>query len=240
LRFPTWQQLIDTYCYKQWIKINGRPLPNPHYEHLASRRYNFSAIEDEGSCRLVFLNPVLKDPRNKTLVRGGRFIWCRNLNYNGLNEEGFRTISFTVDQGSKVFTVSERNVLCIPSNNFINNNRRYGGKEKIFRGFSSVFSYKNTLDMMSNAKNIKREDLLRLIENDNPFKPGTLVTARMGYYFPKSFAGQRIKYEEEYPCGIILGRSLDSDNVHGREFYRVRFNNETHESVHPVQMEIIK
>ena len=240
MKFPTWGDLIDNHCHREWVKIDGKDAPNPYYEYLANRRYNFSATQDETQFRFVFLKSILKNPESKTLVRKGRFIWCSSLKYEGLHHDGFRQISFTVDRGSKRFVASERDVLCVPSDNFINNNRVYGGKQKVFRGFSSVFSYKNTLDAMARSGNIPTDELLRATELDNPYKPGTLVIPRLGYFYPVAQPNQKIDQRQEYPCGIILGRSLSSDRVHGREFYRVRFASTTQEAVHPVQLEIVR
>ena len=97
--FSTWEELETSYC--------SNHKDNPYHEEFASRRYNPSPQSDHTAFRLVFLKKVLEDPTNKTLHRKGRFIWCRNMNYEGLNGDGLRQISFTVDKGQKRFMVAE-------------------------------------------------------------------------------------------------------------------------------------
>lgn len=247
MSLPTWDQLIMGHCHREWIKDSGKDIRNPRFEELASRRYNFSAISDSDACRLVFLKPVLEDPANKTLVRKGRFIWCKNLKYEGVGPDNFRQISFTIDKGNKRFCVCERNILCVPSNNFINNNRYFALREKTFKAFSSVLAYKNALKIMAADAGCSREELLEVIKNDSPFKPGTLVAPRVGYFYPQKtesapgWVNDRNlpSDDSEHPCGIILGRSFNNDGYYGREFYRVRFSHMTYENLHPVQLEII-
>ncbi len=212
--------------------------PNIYYEPLSCRRYNYSPADDTHACRLVFLNSVLQDPSNNTLVRGGRFIWCKNFKYEGIGCDGMRHLSFTVDKGRKRFQVSESSVLCVPSKTYINNNRYFMRKEKTFIGFSSVFSYANVLDLMTLNTSESKEELLERIHNDRPYKAGVLVAPRLGYFYPASFDQQDVLLE--HPYGLVLGPSLSNDEDFGREFYRVRFAGTTYERVHPVEMEIIK
>jgi len=247
VNLPTWNDLTQGHCHREWIKVAGIPQPNPLFEELASRRYNFSAVPDSDACRMVFLKPVLEYPANKTLVRGGRFIWCRNFRYDGIGKDGFRHVSFTIDKGSKRFFVSERNVLCIPSKNFINNNRYFALRERTFRPFSSVFGYSNALAIMAKSAGCTVADLAKRVREDNPFRPGTLISPRVGYFYPqkKEYVPGRVNNTEtppddsEHPCGIILGKSFTNSDHYGREFYRVKFSHITYETLHPVQMEII-
>lgn len=239
MNLPTWEGLITQHCTQERVQSDDVPAEeNPFYEKLSHRRYNYSPSSDTRACRLVFLKAVLENSTNKTLCRHGRFIWCKNLAYGGRNDLGYRQIRFTVDSGSKKFTVAENNVLCLPSKVFVNNNRYFRSNHKIFIPFSSVFGYKNSLKMMQCNQELGRRDFQKLIEEDNPFKPGTLVAPRQGYFYPASLPPDDAQKDDHHPCGIILGRALREDYM-GREFYRVRFAHTTYERVHPIQMEII-
>jgi len=247
----TWGDLLKYHCASKWLTDGLLPhhVRNPCYETISTRRYNYSTSSDVLSCRLVFLNGVLDKPENKTLVRNGRFIWCRHLKYEGVDEStGLRNISFRVDKGKKRFYVSENEVLCLPSKTFINNNHFFRHKETIFRAFSTVFGYKNTLNMMfkNSDLGLTRDEFLEKIKKDGPYRPGTLVAPRKGYFYPTSVAMDQSwsrKYPEdlsaEHPYGIIIGSSPDNSDYSGREFYRVRFGGTTYERIHPIEMEII-
>lgn len=241
MNFPTWEQLIDFHCHKNRVKINDVLCWNKNYESFANRRYNFSNRRDTKICRFIFLNSVLKNPTNKTLVRDGRFIWCEDLVYEGLGEDGLRHISFSIEKGKKRFIVSEKDMLCIPSKSFVNNHKFFRSKEKVFKGFSSALSYENTLKMMAKSANCSLEDISNRISLDNPYKPGTLVSPRIGYFYPMTAQPhiERPPLQEIHPCGVILGKSFKNNTEYGREFYRVRFGNVTYENIHPVQVEII-
>lgn len=232
---PTWGNLVDNFC-------STKKGANPNYEDFSVRRYNFSATTDSSSCRLIFLRGVLQDDLNKTLRRQGRFIWCRNLRYEGRNSEGFRSMSFTVDKGRKRFCVGENNILCLPSNTCVNNSRYFRSKQKVFTPFSSVFSYANSLAIMARNSDLSRDQLVLQIEKDNPYKPGTLVSPRLGYFHPDinpDKLNKKIHSDREHPCGLILGPSTEDSNYVDKEFYRVRFGDTTYEKIHPVQLEII-
>jgi hypothetical protein len=244
VKLPTWGELHDYHCTIKTVdntRFDDTPYgtrttkPNPFYEDMASRRYNYASASDSSAFRLVFLKDVLRNPDNKTLIRKGRFIWCKNIKYEGRNKEGLRQISFTVDRGKKRFFVSENNVLCVPSKTFINNNRFFRAKEKTFIAFSSVFSYSNTFNMMLRNSSLDRQDFQALIDRDNPYKPGTLVAPRLGYFYPQAPDVTRLKP----PYGIIIGHSFDNNDYSGREFYRVKFGETTYERVNPIQMEVI-
>ncbi len=230
---------------EQYCSTKG---PNkPYYEEFARRRYNYGVPTSPGSCRLVFLKDVATDSFNRTLRRNGRFIWCHNLRYEGIDGEGYRTISFTVDSGSKIFTVSEKNILSIPDQVCVANSRYFWSQEKTFLPFSTVFSCKTALKTMAKADNSDILSFKEKLEGDSPYKPGRLVLPRVGYFYPrmpptkKGFTGLHDrKLEQEHPCGIILARSVSSNDYVSKEFYTVRFGNTTYEKIHPVQMEIVK
>tara|TARA_R100000234_G_C4994661_1_gene177237 strand:- start:97 stop:861 length:765 start_codon:yes stop_codon:yes gene_type:complete len=251
MSLPSWRDLYKYHCTSSKISENNVTQDNPYYEYMSERRYNYSTANDIKSCRLVFLKDVLNNPQNKTLIRKGRFIWCKDLKYEGRDTTGIRQISFSIDKGQKRFTVSENNCLCVPVKSYINNNRFFRSREKTFIAFASVFAYKNTFNMMLKNTDYAREEFKRVLENDNPLKPGALVSPRVGYFYPEQIGGlQRVGGKnalmhnkqdsyEEHPCGIILGPSFVNDDATGREFYRVRFGDTTYERVHPVQLEII-
>lgn len=216
MNHSNWLELAASHC-TQASSISGEP--NPLYESLSSRRYNYAPTKDAQSIRLLFLSPTLKDQRNKTLRRQGRFIWCRNLGYEGLSPDGLRQVSFTIDKGKKRFIVSENNVLCLPAKVFINNSRFLRDKQKLFRGFCSVFGYENTVQMMLKGPQAARydyEDFLEILAADNPYTPGTLVAPRRGYFYPsavilpEALEGIFQRYENVQPLGN-QGRKIIQD-----------------------------
>lgn len=234
MSFPTWAELIDSFCSNQ--------KNNPHSEKFASRRYNYSPNSDIKAIRLVFTKNVLANKDNKTLCRNGRFIWCKNLKYEGKNDKNLRQVSFTVDSGTKRFKVAENNILCIPSKTYVNNNTYFRSKFKTFLPFSSVFQYSSAVRMMAKSVGCQKDFIKDVIQKDSPYKPGTLVIPRLGYFYPEidpDKINKSIFYDKAHPCGIVLGRSLPVDSFAGKEFYRVRFGDTTYERIHPVQMEII-
>ena len=235
MKFPTWHELKNQHC-------SVRQPVSPFYEAFANRRYNYAASSDPNSCRLLFLKDVENDYHNRTLRRNGRFIWCRNLNYEDTSSDGFRMVSFTVDAGSKRFMVEERNILCIPNQACVANNRYFRSHHKTFHPFSSVFSYKNAIRMMAKTSGCEKNVFLDKIEKDSPYKPGTLIVPRLGYFYPEegTFPESLSASHREHPCGIILGPSLIDNTYITKEFYRVRFGKTTYEKIHPVQMEIVK
>ena len=185
----------------------------------------------------------MTDPTNKTLRRRGRFIWCKNLEYLGKGEGGYRYIRFTVDKGQKRFTVSERDMLCLPSKVWVNNNRYFRSPQRIFTPFSSVFNYPNTIKMLAHDHALSPSDLQFCMEEESPFSPGTLVAPRLGYFYPEGANDKQrdlARRDQQHPCGIILGRSFSGDADYAtRELYRVRFADTTYEKIHPVQLEIL-
>ena len=234
MSFPTWDDLRQNYCSNLG--------PNPYYEDFSRRRYNPSSRLDTDVCRLVFLRGVLSDATNKTLRRKGRFIWCKNFGYEGRGNDGFRTLSFTIDQGQKRFKVSEHNILCVPTKAYVHNHKYFRPHSKTFLPFAAPFEHPLILSLLEKTSDKPGEELRHQIEKDNPCRPGTLVSPRKGYFYPDSgdkTSSRSDNSQEEHPCGIILGSSLSSDDYFGRHFYRVRFGETTYEKVHPVQMEII-
>ncbi|HCC45467.1 MAG TPA: hypothetical protein DEQ32_13770 [Gammaproteobacteria bacterium] len=239
---PTWHELIDFHCSARTVSDGDTIKPNPYYEDLARRRYNYSAIEDQGAVRLIFLTEAVGDRPYKTLRRGGRFIWCHNLRYEGKDEAGYRQLSFTVDKGKKRFVVAENNCLCLPSKTYVGNHPYFARRDKTFLPFATPFGYTNCLHMMADAANLSRTEFLTHIREDNPYVPGTLVKPRLGYFYPQSAAlgeGINPQWDKPHPCGLILGPSLQNDYDCGRDFYRVRFGGTTYERVHAVEMEIL-
>ena len=232
MNFSTWEELQDSYC--------SNPVENNYYEEFSNRRYNPSPQDDRTACRLVFLRKVTENPTNRTLHRKGRFLWCRNLQYEGVGNDGLRHVSFTVDSGKKRFKIAENNILSVPAKAYVHNNRYFRSKEKTFFPFSTVFGYDKALKMMAYGGGYDKSDLRDLVSHDCPYKPGTLVVPRKGYFYPMVTPPHKapLSLQAEHPCGIILGRAFIDDYM-GREFYRVRYGETTYERVHPVQMEII-
>lgn len=241
MSFPTVGELLDSFCTIERKYHGGKfsSTENPFYENFSKRRFNYSASSDLDKVRMVFLKSVLDNPTNKTLRRNGRFIWCKNLSYAGINEAGYRALSFTVDDGKKRFIVSENECLCIPSKTYVNNNSLFRTKDKTFLPFSSVFSYQKALRIMARYEGIDTDKFKTVVQEQKPFRPGTLVIPKVGYFYPQIHLETPQHRQTEHPCGIILGDSFHAKRDIAREFYRVRFGDITYEKIHPIQMEII-
>lgn len=239
MNLPTWGDLVDYHCAQTHLREGSHSRPNPLYEDCARRRYNYASGPDTNSFRLVFLRGVLENPDYKTLRRGGRFIWCKDLHYEGKMGTPWRHVSFTVDKGQKRFCVSERQMLCVPSKCFVDNNRYLRTKDRVFRSFSSVFDYEKSVAAMARHASLPREEFQHLLNQDTPFQPGTLVAPRLGYFYPLTEGTDPLPREQTHPCGLVLGRAFLGSEYFGREFYRVRFGGTTYERVHPVELEII-
>ena len=179
----TWFDLADHFCARR-ICIGGTI--NPHFEVCASRRYNYARSADSTAVRLVFLEGASAHPSHKTLSRNGRFIWCKKLRYEGLNSAGLRCISFTIGNGKKRFTVSEQDVLCLPSAVYINNNAFMRNYDKIFSAFASVFCYEKAVRIMfrNDTTHNNLEEFEEMLRAHRPYKAGTLVAPRFGYFMP--------------------------------------------------------
>ena len=180
---PSWFDLADQFCARRTC-LGGTP--NPRFEVCTSRRYNYAQSRDSKSVRLVFLQGAYDDHSHKTLCRNGRFIWCKKLRYEGLDSEGLRCISFTIGKGQKRFTVCEKNVLCLPSSVYVNNNSYIRNYDKIFTAFASVFCYDKAVRMMfrNDATHTSLENFQQTLDRHRPYKTGTLVAPRFGYFTP--------------------------------------------------------
>ena len=241
MQLPTWKELLVYHSSNELL--NSTREPNPLYEPFADRRYNYGRNYDISTFRLVFSKRVTANPRNKTLFRKGRFIWCKSLKYEGLDEHGMRQVSFTIDKGKKRFCVSEVDVLCLPAKSFINNSKFMRDKYSTYMAFSTVFAYEPTLHVMAKEHGSLEEFKVRL-RQDSPWKPGTLIAPRKGYFHPGQPAFQQhvadgSSADAEFPYGIILARGRKTSNYYEREFYRVRFGQTTYDRVTPIQMEIV-
>ena len=182
----TWYDLADHFCAREKSLIDGGK--NKYFERLAARRYNYANKNAAGTVRLVFLNSVAKNKINKTLSRAGRFVWCKNLKYEGKGDDGYRKISFTIGSGGKRFFVCESNVLAIPHNTYINNNSYFRNYNKVFGSFASVFDYRDAIKVMKRNSSQRWDDLESyesFLQQESPFKTGTLVCARKGLFFPR-------------------------------------------------------
>jgi hypothetical protein len=162
------------------------------------------------------------------------------LQYEGLLGTSSRHVSFTVDSGQKRFCVGEHQILCVPSKCFIGNSHYMRAKDKIFHSFTSVFDYSRSVAAMAKAIGMPEDDFCKMLEHDNLFKPGALVSPRLGYFYPQhSTVPESYSPSEPHPYGLLLGRTIGQSDYFRREFYRVRFGATTYERVHPLEMEII-
>ena len=185
MKSHTWYDLADHFCAREQSLISGGS--NPNFERLAARRYNYAKGSSPGSVRAVFLKSVAENKTNKTLLRNGRFIWCNNLRYEGKDEGGYRQVSFRIGKGNKRFHVSERSMLILPNNIYINNNSFFRKYNQIFSSFSSVFDYREGAKIMRRNSSEPLggvEEYLSFLSTESPFKPGTLVQPRKGLFFP--------------------------------------------------------
>ena len=186
MKQSTWHDLADHFCARQSSLIDGGK--NKYFERFAARRYNYAHSAPIGAVRLVFLSDAAKSKNNKTLFRDGRFIWCKKLKYEGRDEAGYRMISFTIRNGNKRFHVSEQHVLAIPHNIYINNNSFFRKYNKIFSSFASVFDYREAVKIMKRNDDGRWQDLddfMDYLRCESPFRPGSLVGAKKGMFFPR-------------------------------------------------------
>lgn len=182
----TWYDLADHFCAREKSLLDGGE--NKYFDRFAARRYNYAKNYVSGAVRLVFLKSVEKDKINKTLNRDGRFIWCKNLRYEGKDDEGYRKLSFSIRNGNKKFQVSEQEIVVVPHNIFINNNSYFKKYNKILSSFSSVFEYREALKIMKRNDDRSWESVDEFAEHiraESPFRPGTLVKPRRGLFFPR-------------------------------------------------------
>lgn len=181
-----WYDLADHFCAREKSLLDGGD--NQYFERLAARRYNYAKKATPGAVRLVFLQSAGEDSTNKTLLRNGRFVWCKNLRYEGINKESLRKLSFTIGKGKKRFVVTEKDVLVIPGNIFINNNSFFRNYNKVFSSFSSVFKCRECLKIMKRSDEYhwsSLDEFAEYIASYTPYRPGTLVQPRMGFFIPK-------------------------------------------------------
>ena len=160
MKQSTWYDLADHFCARQSSLIDGGK--NKYFERFAARRYNYAHSAPIGAVRLVFLSDAAKSKNNKTLFRDGRFIWCKKLKYEGRDEAGYRMISFTIRNGNKRFHVSEQHVL--------------------------VFDYREAVKIMKRNDDGRWQDLddfMDYLRCESPFRPGSLVGAKKGMFFPR-------------------------------------------------------
>ena len=186
MKHHTWYGLADHFCAREKSLISGGD--NPDFEQLAARRYNYATGHKAGSVRAVFLKSAAVDKSNKTLLRNGRFIWCNSLQYEGKDSDGYRQVSFQIGKGKKRFHVSERCMLVLPNNIYINNNSFFRKYNRIFSSFASVFDYREAVKIMwrnSSDSHTSLNEYVEFLAAESPFKPGTLVQARKGLFFPK-------------------------------------------------------
>ena len=189
---PSWLDLVSMFSSSRLTLLGEE---NKLYDKAATRNYYPSTSVDKYSLRLVFLSTVSEDYRNRTLDRRGRFLWARNLRYEGVDADGLRQISFTLDKGSKRFTVSESEVLCLPSRASVRSSstkHNFNPPPLAYTSFSSVFEYDNALKQLHRKSGVADyETYVSTLTAASPFKPGTLVSPRLGYFLPKrsSFVG---------------------------------------------------
>jgi|TARA_R110000803_G_scaffold194928_1_gene258098 hypothetical protein len=182
----TWYDLADHFCTREKSLLDGGD--NQYFERLAARRYNYAKKSTPGAVRLVFLQSAGADSTNKTLLRNGRFVWCKNLRYEGINKDSLRKLSFTIGKGKKRFVVTEEDVLVIPGNIFINNNSFFRNYSKVFSSFPSVFNCRECLKIMRRSDEYdwgSLDEFAEYIASYTPFRPGTLVQPRLGLFIPK-------------------------------------------------------
>ena len=214
MRQHTWYDLADHFCARDSSLLDGGK--NKYFERFAARRYNYAHSPPLNSVRLVFLKEVAKDKNNKTLVRNGRFIWCKDLRYEGRCPSGYRTISFRIGDGNKRFNVSEKHVLAIPHNIYINNNSFFRKYNKIFSSFASVFDYRDAVKIMKRNDDghwNDLEDYMDYLRCETPFRPGTLVKARKGMFFPNLKKLQNTMKELTQEFCISQGLLKHSDRL---------------------------
>ncbi len=181
----TWYDLADHFCARDKSLLDGGK--NKYFERFAARRYNYANNPPLGAVRLVFLKQAADDKNNKTLVRNGRFVWCKDLKYEGKSPSGYRKLSFRISNGNKRFEVSEQHVVAIPHNIYINNNSFFRKYNKIFSSFASVFDYRDAVKIMKRNDDGQWRDLddyMDYLRCETPFRPGSLVRPRKGMFFP--------------------------------------------------------
>lgn len=239
---------MDSNFSKTWANLRKYyachdSLDNPFYEPFTRRRYNPIRSDDSGRIRLVFLNRTIdKYPDYRTLVRKGRPVWCENLSFEG-TKEGQRFFGFSLKGGKKRFTVSDSYCFLLPSRLYVFPSwpSKLGSSKSICSRLGTVFGYPPAIKMMYNRIENSTETLDEFSQRINslsPYKPGTLVSPRLGLFRPmhNDFGGQ----DKEFPYGLIIRREQSKyQELYGRELFTVSFGQYMVENVHPIEMEII-
>ena len=221
-KLSTWYSIADSFCARQVSLLAGGP--NPYYEHFADRRYNYATSSVPTGVRLVFRDGVKENPTNKTLARKGRFLWCKNMRYEGIGDDKYRHISFTIASGQKRFNVTERDFLSIASNVYVNNNSYFKKYNKVFTSFSTVFAYRDALKMMKRNDGYRGDvdEFADKLSADSPFQPGVLVYPRKGYLFPRlsKLSSTLDGLVEDYcmECGAYTRRTTLLNYLTGRDY----------------------
>jgi hypothetical protein len=247
---------------------------NPYYEDALGRKYNHSVRSGTNAVRMVFLNSLLEEqPESSRLVKKGKPLWCYCVKYEGVcKKTSYRQISFTLSiKSKKRFCVGEQHILLIPARVRIYPKFWDGYKQRC-SNFGSVFTYSPLMTMMwasseefVNGKT--RDDFVNRVENDNPYKIGTLVEPRIGLFGPWAKRSSLLKMlEKKYnhlvdtgspqdqfytwcreapeaviPPGVIISREYGSSkvNYYGKERLKVQMGGEIFEDLHPNELNII-
>ena len=236
-KFPkTWASLRKYYaCHES--------PDNPFFEPFTRRRYNPIRSDDSNRVRLVFLNRTLEVyPEYKTLVRKGRPVWCENLSFEGARN-GHRFFGFNLKGGKKRFIVSDSCCFLLPSRLYVYPSwpSRLGSAKSVCSRLGTIFGCPPALKMMyNNLENSAEtlEDFLARVDSLAPFKPGTLVSPRLGLFRPmhNDFDDQ----DKQFPYGLIISREKSKyQELYGRELFTVSFGHYMVENVHPIEMEVI-
>jgi hypothetical protein len=214
---PTWYNLKAYYSYHRTVLsgpyTKSQYEPNPMYEPLTRRRYNYSKIIDTNRVRIVFLSRLAEQkPDYKTLIRDGKPLWCHEMRYEGIIENN-RAFSFRLDGAkNKRFVVTEDFALLIPQRVFIDHtvSARFTPRTP-YSQFGSVFRYDNCRQMMyknrvEEHRHFSFVEFCNLLDNDCQIKVGNLVKPRVGLFSPTR---QRVMRTGKIGVNI-LQRMLDT------------------------------
>ena len=190
---PTWYNLKAYYSYHKTVMtgpyVKNQYEPNPMYEPLTRRRYNYSKIVDTKRVRIVFLNRLVEEkPEYKTLIRDGKPLWCYDLRYEGVVDNN-REFSFRLDGAkTKRFKVTENFALLVPQRVFIDHviSARFVPRTP-YSQFGSVFRYDNCRQMMyrnriDDHRHLSLKEFCDLLDNDSQIRIGNLVKPRVGLF----------------------------------------------------------
>jgi len=231
-------------CYQE---VSGKE--NPFYEPFTRNRFNPSKITDGAVVRIVFLNSLVRDHGRayRALVKSGRPVWCADLRYAGLGEDGQRRFSFRLAKRKKRFVVSEKHALLIPTRAYIRPawpNSLHLNDGALFK-MGTVFAYPPAIAAMY-ANRSPVESSLSLAEfeenirQDHPLTPGSLVSPRLGLFRMTALLSGEDP-NAEYPYGLILRRENETySELFGRELFMVRFGQQIQRNVHIAELELIR